>query len=118
MKESKGLDPSVYGGGGSPSSALLPEASPFVSGGSAALVSASAVLGTTNWVSLEGSNGGAGAKAVSVAESVAVIEGLKWWTVSGREKYKDENGGGRGDGGVEEDDAGAKRTGECGEGSV
>lgn len=31
-------------------------------------------------------------------------------------KYRDENGGGRGDGGVEEDDDGAKNPGECGGG--
>lgn len=39
VNASIGLDPSVYGGGGSPSSKLLREDSPLVSLGSAALVS-------------------------------------------------------------------------------
>lgn len=41
VNESSGLDPSVYGGGGSPSSVTLLEASPLLSDGRAALVSAS-----------------------------------------------------------------------------
>lgn len=43
VNESSGLDPSVYGGGGSDSSALLLEDCAFVSRGRAALVSASTV---------------------------------------------------------------------------
>jgi hypothetical protein len=44
VNDSRGLEPSLYGGGGSPSSrSLLPDASfSFVSRGSAALVSAQA----------------------------------------------------------------------------
>lgn len=43
VNDSRGLDPSVYGGGGSPSSTLLLDDSPLVSCGSAALVSARAL---------------------------------------------------------------------------
>ena len=43
VKESSGLEPSVYGGGGSPSSAALLDGSPLLSDGSAALVSCSTV---------------------------------------------------------------------------
>ena len=63
-----------------------------------------------NWALSKGSNGGAGAKAGSEAESVSVIDGLKGSTVSWGGKYRDENGGGRGDGGVDEDDDGAKKV--------
>ena len=43
VKESSGLEPSVYGGGGSDSSALLLD-SPLLSAGRAALVSASTLV--------------------------------------------------------------------------
>ena len=66
VNESSGLDPSVYGGGGSPSSALLVEGSRLVSRGSAALVSASAVAAAAN------SNGDASANAGSDENSGSV----------------------------------------------
>ena len=66
VNESSGLDPSVYGGGGSDSSALLPEASAFVSRGRAALVSASTLV-VAAVVSPEGV--GAGEKAGGGPES-------------------------------------------------
>ena len=107
MKPSSGLEPSVYGGGGSPSSRFLLE-SPLSSWGSAALTSASAVEGR-----FEGfSKGGAGAKAGSVYGSGSVTIALacaaaaELGELGG--KYKDENGGGRGDGGFE-DEANAGR---------
>ncbi len=117
VKESSGLDPSVYGGGGSPSSALLLGHSPFVSAGSAALVSTSAELGAVDENVFWGSNGGVGAKAGSETESVSVIDVFMRSKVFWGGKYRDENGGGRGGGGAEEDD-GAKKMGECGGGSV
>lgn len=66
VNESSGLNPSVYGGGGSPSSALLFDGSPLVSGGSAALVSASAVAAAAD------SKGEVGAKAGSDEKSGSV----------------------------------------------
>ena len=45
VNPSSGLDPSVYGGGGSVSSEFFPEGSPLVSSGKAALTSASAADG-------------------------------------------------------------------------
>lgn len=117
VKESSGLDPSVYGGGGSPSSALLLGHSPFLSAGSAALVSTSAELGAVDENVFGGSNGGVGAKAGSETESVSVIDVFMRSKVFWGGKYRDENGGGRGGGGAEEDD-GAKKMGECGGGSV
>ena len=66
VNESRGLDPSVYGGGGSDSSALLLEDSAFVSRGRAALVSAS-TLEVAGAVS--GGGVGAGEKAGGGPES-------------------------------------------------
>lgn len=59
VKESSGLEPSVYGGGGSPSSGPLVDGSPLLSEGSAALVSASTDVGPT----IPASTGGPGQKA-------------------------------------------------------
>ena len=56
VKPSRGLDPSVYGGGGSPSSVVLLDGSPLMSRGKAALSSASTAL-----VPVGLSNGEAGA---------------------------------------------------------
>ncbi len=80
------------------------EDSPLVSAGKAALVSASAALGLYRGPSSNVTNGGVGAKAGRVAESVSVTKGLEWSTLVCGGKYKDENGGGRGDVGVEEDE--------------
>lgn len=114
VNESSGLDPSVYGGGGSPSSRPLLEHSPFVSGGSAALVSASAALGIGAADVYGASKDGVGAKAGRLVESVSVIDVLIRLTASWGGKYRDENGGGPGEEGAEEED-GAK-TGRSGGG--
>jgi hypothetical protein len=60
VKESSGLEPSLYGGGGSPSSISLLPARSLVSRGRAALVSATAVAAAEDEDSV---NGGAGTKA-------------------------------------------------------
>lgn len=74
VNESSGLEPSLYGGGGSPSSkSLLLPAPSLVSRGSAALVSATAALAAEeddSW------NGGAGAKAGSESTTAPVMDGL------------------------------------------
>jgi hypothetical protein len=57
VKESSGLDPSEYGGGGSPSSTPLPEDSPLVSLGSAAFVSAEALHSTSSSASASSKEG-------------------------------------------------------------
>ena len=78
VNESRGLDPSVYGGGGSASSALL-LLSPLVSAGSAALVSASALLGLvtagsgSSWEGA-GMNCGGGLGVGSVTEVLRLLE--------------------------------------------
>ena len=72
VNESRGLEPSVYGGGASSSSALF-EDSPLLSAGSAALVSASAtvappvILGRSEWT---GQNAGGGSLLGSVTEAL------------------------------------------------
>ncbi|KAH9827147.1 hypothetical protein Tdes44962_MAKER03117 [Teratosphaeria destructans] len=67
VKPSSGLEPSVYGGGGSPSSKSLLDCPSLVSRGSAALVSA-----TTEEAASLSSNDGAGPlrSAVAVGESL------------------------------------------------
>ena len=70
--ESSGLDPSVYGGGGSPSSTLF-EDSPLVSGGSAALLSLAARHSASSWARASSKEGaGACAKKDSDTDSVTV----------------------------------------------
>ena len=77
VNESSGLEPSVYGGGGSPSSTPFPDGSPFVSFGSAALVSATAVDAAEGPKGgAVSSNGGAGAKAAIDAQDASVTEAL------------------------------------------
>jgi hypothetical protein len=72
VNDSSGLDPSVYGGGGSPSSGPFPEGSPFLSRESAALVSAITDGAAGEADAGDSSKGGAGAKAGrhGVADSV------------------------------------------------
>ena len=77
VNDSMGLDPSVYGGGGSPSSDPFPDDSPFFSRESSALVST-----TTEDVAGEvcvgySSKGGAGAVAVRDSTCGSVTEGLE-----------------------------------------
>ena len=72
VNESSGLEPSVYGGGASSSSALF-EDSPLVSAGSAALVSASATVALPVTV---GPSGGAGQKAGGGSLSGSVTDAL------------------------------------------
>lgn len=71
VNESSGLEPSVYGGGGSPSSVALFEASPLLSDGRAALVSASTLVGPRF-----ASTGGPGQKAGGGSGSAKIA--LKW----------------------------------------
>jgi len=75
VNDSRGLEPSVYGGGGSPSSTPLLDDSPLVSGGSAALVSA-AVLDSASSSARASSKEGAGAVASSELQTASVTEAL------------------------------------------
>lgn len=70
VNPSSGLEPSVYGGGGSPSSKSLLDCPGLVSRGSAALVSATTVEGDPG--DSHSSNGGAGAYATSESDAQAV----------------------------------------------
>jgi hypothetical protein len=76
VNDSSGLEPSVYGGGGSPSSTLFPDDSPLLSLERAALVSAITEGGGFKFAAAEGysSNGGAGAKAGKEAVPDSVTE--------------------------------------------
>lgn len=87
VKESRGLKPSVYGGGGSESSWPLLELSPFLSG-KAALVSSTRVdrhgLCCEEAGSATSEKGGAGAKAGGGAEDEDsrksfVESSFAWW---------------------------------------
>ena len=71
VKPSRGLDPSVYGGGGSPSSKSLLDCPSLVSRGSAALVSATTVDGVARCDSVSSNGNGGAGPAVAVRESVA-----------------------------------------------
>ncbi len=98
MKESSGLDPSVYGGGGSPSSTPLLDDSALQSRGRAAFVSASTFL-------LEAEvapNGGAGEKAGGGEESGSVTVTSIRSALFVEGKYKEEKAGGGGELGVDE----------------
>lgn len=70
VKQSMGLEPSVYGGGGSPSSTPLPEDSPLVS-----LVSAQA-FDSASSSARASSKEGAGAVARSESHAVPVTAAL------------------------------------------
>lgn len=72
VNESSGLEPSVYGGGGSESSAFLLD-SPLLSAGSAALVSAS----TLAVPATAASAGGTGLKAGGGSLTGSVMDALR-----------------------------------------
>ena len=99
VNESSGLEPSVYGGGGSESSALLLEGSALVSKGRAALVSASTLIAPVGATS----TGGAGQKGDGGKESGSVTAALKWSVGFAVAESSEEKGGGARDCGVEED---------------
>ena len=88
VKESRGLEPSVYGGGGSPSSAALFDGSPLLSDGSAALVSCSTVVAVLYVAATGGPGQKAGGGSGSANMALKFSEGF-----DGREK-RDENDGG------------------------
>lgn len=73
VKESSGLEPSVYGGGGSPSSAALLDGSPLLSDGSAALVSFSTVVAGLYVVATggPGQNAGGGSGSANMARKLS-----------------------------------------------
>ena len=73
VNESSGLDPSLYGGGGSPSSISLLLEPSFVSRGRAALVSATAAAAAEDDDSVKG---GAGAKAGRDSQALLVMTAL------------------------------------------
>lgn len=98
VKESSGLDPSEYGGGGSHSSAPLFDDSPLVSVGSAAFVSVS-VLDVTDPVS---SRGVVGENAGGGCDGSAMQAFNRSGGEAGR-KYREEKGGGAAEREVEED---------------
>jgi hypothetical protein len=75
VNDSSGLGPSVYGGGGSPSSTPLLEDSPLVSGGSAAFVSAAA-FDSASSSARASSKEGAGAVAKSEPQTASVTLAL------------------------------------------
>ena len=102
MNESIGLDPSVYGGGGSPSSTARFDASPFVSGGKATFVSAATFdSGSSSAKASSKEGAGAVAKYDSLTPSVTSIANRSSSALDG--KYSEEKGGGRGEGGPEAD---------------
>lgn len=73
VKESSGLEPSVYGGGGSLSSVALLDGSPLLSDGSAALVSFSTVVAGLCVFATggPGQNAGGGSGSASMARKVS-----------------------------------------------
>jgi hypothetical protein len=79
VNDSRGLEPSVYGGGGSPSSTPLPDASPLVSRGNAALVSV-ATLHSASSSARVSSKEGAGAVARSESQTASVMALLTRWS--------------------------------------
>lgn len=91
VKESSGLEPSVYGGGGSPSSAALLDGSPLVSDGSAALVSCSTVVAVLYVAATGGPGQKAGGGSGSANMALKLSEGFE-----SREKRDENDGGARG----------------------
>jgi len=79
VNDSSGLEPSVYGGGGSPSSMPFPDASPLVSRGKTALVSAAALASASSSARVS-SNEGAGAVARKDSQAASVTELLMRWS--------------------------------------
>lgn len=111
VKPSMGLDPSVYGGGGSPSSRSPLDGPSLVSLGSAAFVSATTFGNDEEEASLW--KGGAGAKAGGCSVSESVTKALSDSVDGGAGKYRvgklcEENEGGRS---VESAGAGVSVTG-------
>ncbi len=98
MKESSGLDPSVYGGGGSPSSTPLLDDSPLQSRGRAAFVSASTFLLEAEVAPIRGAEGKAGGGEESGSVTVTSMQSALF--VEG--KYREEKAGGGGELGVDE----------------
>jgi hypothetical protein len=78
VNDSRGLDPSLYGGGGSPSSISLLLDPSLVSRGSAALVSATAVAAEEE----DSVKGGAGAKAGGESCELSSVD-LSWSSAAG-----------------------------------
>lgn len=107
VNDSIGLDPSVYGGGGSPSSEGFPEGSPFCSGEKDDL--ASATMSDCGDDSEGSSRGGGGAKAGIGADSDSVIVSLGRLASTEEVKKSDEKVGGFED---EEQDENASDGGE------
>ena len=108
VNESRGLEPSVYGGGGSASSALLLD-SPLLSAGRAALVSASTVLVVSVRAACAGctrQNAGGGPLSGSVTDAFR-----RSGDVCGG-KYREEKGGGAKEGNVDEDAGGSGCSGD------
>lgn len=98
VKPSMGLDPSVYGGGGSPSSYSLLEEPSLVSLGSAAFVSATTVAAAEDE---EPRRGSSDEKAGSCSVGLAGLAALWASPVVGSEgKKSDEKGGGYGESAV------------------
>ena len=89
VKPSRGLEPSVYGGGGSRSSELFADDVPLVSVGSAAFTSASAADGAT-----ESSGGTACTNDGGAEGSGSVIRTFAESGTDGVGKYREEKGGG------------------------
>lgn len=112
VNESRGLDPSVYGGGGSPSSTPLFDDSPLVSVGSAALFSAAALCSASSSARAS-SKEGAGAVASSELQTVSVTLARMQSNSASVGKYNEEKGGGRGEGGIDDEasDVGGCRAG-------
>jgi len=69
-KASRGLEPSVYGGGGSPSSKFLPDVSPLVCLGSTTLVSATRCSASSSAIVSAKEGAGAVARICSLTASV------------------------------------------------
>ena len=102
LNDSRGLEPSVYGGGASSSSGAAFEDCALVSGGSAAFVSAS-TLDPTSSSARASSKEGAGADARSESQAVPVIAALMRSSSASVGKLREEKGGGRCEGGLDDD---------------
>lgn len=112
VKESIGLDPSVYGGGGSPSSGDFPEDFPSWSRERDALVSATIDDDGSGW-GYSSSRGGGGPSTGRDGEPDSETLGRLGSVAEG--KKREEKGGGREN--VELDEE-ASDDGECGGGAV
>lgn len=104
MNESSGLDPSVYGGGGSPSSSPLLEDSPLLVEDSFAL--SAAALHSASSSASASSKEGAGAVARRHSDIDSVTAAFIRCSSESGGKYSDEKGGGFGEDGPEFDASG------------